>query len=301
MMKVRIFRDWKPSYKCDFQYKDIQIVEDDSYDYAIIMNLARPPLRVPKNRAIGFAWEPAGFRNYRGIADYANRYLGVYLIGDPTVYGKHLGPSFVEYHSFMYDARPLTSEMTEDTPFYKLASSYNNPPERKHPICMISTRKAMLPGHKKRHDLIKKILSTDMDIHIWGRTIGAMFKDERIKGGFGLHPEVYPNYMFDIAIENCREGSYITEKMFNPISHGTCPLYWGSSKVRRYCSDFFYDLPDNNDDAMDVIKQIYSNPQDYYNKKLRAIEAARSRVRDYNYLDFARSYFLTGKLPEVII
>jgi hypothetical protein len=280
----------------------MQIVEDESYDFAILMNLARPPLRIPKNRVIGLAWEPANFRNYRSMGEYVKRHVGAYIIGNPSVYGNHLGPAFFEHHSFMYDARPLSNEMVEGTPFHTLASSYNNPPERKHTMCMIATRKAMLPGHKKRHDLIKKILASDLDIDIWGRTIGALFKDDkRIKGGFGLHPQVYPNYMFDISIENCREGSYISEKLFNPLSHKTCPIYWGSSKVRNYCNDFFYDLPDNNDEVMDLLKKIHKDPQSYYSKKLPTIEKSSSFMRNYNYMDFCREYFLTGKLPKVIV
>jgi hypothetical protein len=47
--------------------------------------------------------------------------------------------------------------------------------------------------------------------------------------------DVYKNYKFVIAMENCKQEGYITEKIVNAFYSGAIPIYWGSSTI----NDFF--------------------------------------------------------------
>jgi hypothetical protein len=281
MKKVRIFRDWKPSVKCDLDYKDIKIVEDDSYDYAVLFNTPRPKLKnIPKENVIGFMWEPRSIRNPAPFVKYAQDNIGCYLIGDT----KGLPEPFKEYHGFMADY-----------------NGYNIQPSNKHPMCIIASNNNYLVGHKKRHHLVKEILKTDMDIHIYGRGAERMYKDKRVKGGFQHFSDVYPQYHFDISIENSCEGSYITEKFTRPLVNETCPIYWGSNSIGKYFSDCYYTLSDNNNQAMQDIRKIYNNYMSYYNKKKDSILTTKDNLLNYNYLDFANYYFDNGKIENKVL
>lgn len=277
MKKLRVFRNWIPSkLPCDIdQNGNFEIVYDDSYDYAILMNAPNDKIKpLPKERVLGLAFEPHAFCNYR---NWKNASLcNHYVIGDPS----NLGSPFVEGHSYMY---------YYTKPYQKVA--------KKHPMCLMASSKGMLQGHRLRHQLIKEILKTNLDIHIYGRGLNSMYRDARVKGDFANHNEVYPNYHFTVAIENCIEGSYVTEKIFDPVYYHSCPIYWGCEKVGKYCNDFYYQL--NGKDIGGIVsylRNVYNNYMDFYNPKKAAIESSSESISKFKYLDFAYKYFETGKL-----
>ncbi len=282
MKKLRVFRNWVPSKipNCEINNKNFNIVNDDSYEYAILMNSPNVKLKpLPKENVLGLGFEPHDFCNYTNWKDTANKYCGTYIIGDP----KNLGGCFKEGHSYMY--------------------YFDEPPKehkKLHKMCIVASHKKQIKGHKLRHDLINRILKTDMDIHIYGKGINALYKDKRVKGEFKELHEVYPKYLFDITIENCIEGSWMTEKIFNPVYYGCCPIYWGNQKIKDYCNDFYYDLPlDNVDLMMSKIKTIYNNADSYYAEKKEQLTQSAINISQYNYLDFANDYFdglITNKI-----
>ena len=47
--------------------------------------------------------------------------------------------------------------------------------------------------------------------------------------------DTYKNYKFVIAMENCKQEGYVTEKIVNAFYSGAIPIYWGSSTI----TDFF--------------------------------------------------------------
>lgn len=84
-------------------------------------------------------------------------------------------------------------------------------------------------------------------------------------------------YMFHLAIENCRENNYFTEKLIDTLACRSVPLYFGDPKI----ADVF------NPDGMiflsdtDYIDQINSLSADEYTKRKEAIEDNFSRSRKY--------------------
>jgi hypothetical protein len=81
--------------------------------------------------------------------------------------------------------------------------------------------------------LMQAVLDSDLDIDIYGRGHGCIL-DQRFKGELidkydGLLP-----YQFTIAIENCREKNYVSEKFYDPINCATIPIYWGAPNVEDF-------------------------------------------------------------------
>jgi hypothetical protein len=49
--------------------------------------------------------------------------------------------------------------------------------------------------------------------------------------------DTYKNYKFVIAMENCKQEGYITEKIVNAFYSGAIPIYWGSSTITEFFNE----------------------------------------------------------------
>ena len=95
-------------------------------------------------------------------------------------------------------------------------------------------------------------------------------------------------YKFNIAFENCTSDGYTTEKIIEPLSVGTIPIYWGNLSIEKdfnkeafvYVNDFSsiqecinYIIELDNNDALylEKLKQpIFPNDEaPDYNKRLK--------------------------------
>lgn len=283
MRRLRIFRDWKPSKPCDFDYKNYKIVNDDSYEYAIIYNTPKPNLTIPKENVIGFAYEPSSMRNYKSYESYAKKHIGCYIVHVDT----NLAPPFSSYHTFMCNTNWVGKTL-----------------EKKHPLCMIFSHKRNLPGHKLRHQLVKEILKTDIDVHLWGTGIRHhKCSDERIKGegAFASHEKVFPNYYFDISIENSIEGRYVSEKFNNPIINETVPIYWGSKYASEMYNDCFLEMPSSIPETIALLSKISADPLKFYNQKRDALMITKNNLLETNCIDIADRFFNSGKFDPIVL
>jgi hypothetical protein len=176
--------------------KDIITINDD-YTHAIIINTAMPVLKnIPKENVIGLAFEPVQFLGLtQQFIEYAKKYIGKYLIGDRI----NLPPLFVEHYGYMWHITPLTYL-----------------PQKKNIMSIMISQKNSAKGHIYRHELVQKILSSNLPIDIYGR--GCIYynaiKDSRLKGTFENN-EPYESYQFHICIENFRASHYFSEKITN--------------------------------------------------------------------------------------
>ena len=48
--------------------------------------------------------------------------------------------------------------------------------------------------------------------------------------------EVYSKSLYGICFENTSVAGYITEKLYNIIKNRAIPIYWGDTKITRYCN-----------------------------------------------------------------
>jgi hypothetical protein len=228
MYRIRIFSSFCPSENCKDVYerlcestlintygqnKKIFITNGNDYTHVILLNTAMPQIgHIPKKNVIGLAFEPIYFLGLtEEFVKYAQRYVGKYYIGDKLT----LPSPFIEGFSYMWHNAPL-----------------KNIPQKTNLISMMVSEKSKQAGHKYRHELISKILETDLPIDIYGRGCKyyGYLNDKRIKGEF-IEMEPYENYEFHICIENFETNHYFSEKIINALLCGTTPIYMGCRNI----------------------------------------------------------------------
>lgn len=264
MYRIRIFSSFCKSEDCkeiyerlcesnslDFygENKNVYLTNDDDYTHVIILNVAMPkiPSHIPKENVIGFAFEPIVFLGLTNeFLAYAQKKVGRYYIGDKG----ELPYPFVERYSHMWHNPPLKYI-----------------PLKNKVMSMMVSEKADQPGHKYRHELINKILETDMPIDIYGRGCGFYnyLGDERVKGKF-VELEPYETYDFHICIENCESNHYFSEKITNTLLCGTTPIYMGGRNINSYFPDSVIVLSGNLSEDIRLLKDITTNPERYKKK-----------------------------------
>lgn len=229
MIKIRFFSSFCTSEQAADAYKKVymnkenwyEIVCDDSYTHAVVMNTAMPNLSIPKENVIGVSHEPIQFLGLtQEFIEWAKIHLSKYLIGFPN-----LPKPFVNYMGFQW--------------FVQERNNYfeNKVPEKIGKIAIWCSQKLQSPGHKYRHLLVQKILNSNLPIDIYGR--GCVYyknQDPRIKGSFD-NDEPYKNYEFCISIENFESDNYISEKFLSCIAYNTIPIYLGAKNVDKYFGD----------------------------------------------------------------
>jgi hypothetical protein len=192
---------------------------------------------IPKQNVIGLAFEPYV---YLGLTEefvqYAIKYIGKYFIGDTM----GLPEPFIEGFSYMW----------------------HNPPLKQLPIktkimSMMISDKASQSGHIYRHELVQKILQTNLPIDIYGR--GCKFykhlNDPRIRGEF-VEGEPYNDYQYHICIENCQTNHYFSEKIMNPLISNTIPVYMGCRNIDSYFPDMVIKLSGNIEEDISILRQL---------------------------------------------
>jgi hypothetical protein len=254
MIRIRIFSSFGDSTKCKDIYerlyeapslsnygldKEIYITNDDDYTHVLILNTAMPeiPSHIPKQNVIGLAFEPYV---YLGLTEefvqYAIKYIGKYFIGDTM----GLPEPFIEGFSYMWHNPPLKQL-----------------PVKTRMMSMMISEKASQSGHIYRHELVQKILQTNLPIDIYGR--GCKFykhlNDPRIRGEF-IEGEPYNDYQYHICIENCQSNHYFSEKIMNPLLANTIPIYMGCRNIDSYFPDMVIKLSGNIEEDISILRQL---------------------------------------------
>lgn len=220
-----------------YVYKDLEVVNDDSFTHAALFGLPRPDIsHIPKKNVVGFTPEPYFIYDLHTYLDYAIKHIGTY---------------------FCHDRSDLPQEIfRENIPFlapFPLHLINNYPLNKYFTMSIIASDKQQSNGHILRHRIIAKILESDMDIHIYGRNLERLYTDPRVKGTIDEKPWALSPYRFTISVENTRQKYYITEKFYDPILFNCIPLYWGASKVEEiFTDDSHINLPDHFDDIWNI-------------------------------------------------
>lgn len=233
--------------KWNTKYKDMEIVEDENYTHAAVFGLSKPHLLIPKDRVVGFCVEPYEIHNiYRNI-DWITKNIGTYYCIDNTNLPKETFKNGMPYLGPCVD-------------IYNMSI-----PTKTKKLSMIASSKCDLKGHKIRHEIIKKILNTSLDIDIYGRGLDLIYKDKRIKGSVEDKKLSLDDYMFSVAIENVEHKFWVTEKFYDPIMRGCVPIYWGAECVLREYGDCFIRINDN--DILKLLFNVYNSAESLYNTK----------------------------------
>jgi hypothetical protein len=235
-----------------------------------------PKLTIPKENVIGIAHEPPEFLNLllhqtnqdqnknidenkhqnqeenlhhdQTFIDYVSKYVSKYYIGEKY----NLPEEFVEGNGYVPHCSPPRHIINKN----KIMS------------IMIS-QKIFTQGHAYRHKLARVIMDNNLPIDIYGR--GCKLYDTNdtndnnlLKGEFNSNEHI-ENYLFHIAIENTQHPHYYTEKIKNPLLHGTNVIYLGCTNIFNYLPDNgIYLLTGNIQTDMNLIITILKDWKTYY-------------------------------------
>jgi hypothetical protein len=228
------------AYKRVFgESENIKLTESDDYTHAIILNIAMPELKCPKENVIGFAFEPPMFLFLTDhFVNYVQKNVGRYYIGEK--YG--LPEEFIEHQSFMWHI-PIPVTINPKT---KLMS-------------IIISNKNFSENHRYRFDLAVALLVNKFPVDVWG--LGCEYISnggDRVKGKF-VDKEPYDGYMYTIAIENYVHPEYISEKVLNPLFYRTIPLYIGATNIDNYFPGYTIKLTGIIKNDLDIIYNVIKN------------------------------------------
>jgi hypothetical protein len=276
-IKVRLFGpggcDWNGHFlSWNYQkptYENIELVWDDTYTHAGLFGIPRIPLNIPKSNVIGIQCEPYELLNIPSYYDYIQKHIGTYYTSDP---GRFTQPEF---------KRGVTYFGT--VPVAEIQDSYEDFKLKK--MCIVASAKQHLVGHRLRHQIIQRILQSDLNIDIYGRGIEHMYKDPRVKGSLESKEEIYKHYKYAIAIENVFYG-FATEKICDPILFDALPIYAGhpDQPFMEIDNEFHLTRTNNIDDMFNMIRKIYEDDTLYEKYKSRIIEAKRNMLEVKNTL-----------------
>ena len=146
-------------------------------------------------------------------------------------------------------------------------------PKRKL-LSVISSNKTLTPLHRKRIEFVKLLKKEFGDeVDLYGRGFNE-FEDTW---------DVIAPYKYHIAIENCREENYFSEKLMNTYLAETYPIYYGCSNIENYYPAEAMTKIDieKPEEAIQIIRGVIAD--DPYEKHYQAIKKAKELTLDkYN-------------------
>jgi len=181
-------------------------------------------------------------------------------------------------------AQVRTHEWFPNAIEWHLAASYDDlwtsSPTKSADLSAVVSSKRRSPGHHFRLDLLHRLESGGVPVDIFGFDNREGFhnyrgslppKDKRA----GLFP-----YRYTLAVENCIEHNYFTEKVADALLSECLPFYWGCAELGDHLDpDAFIRLPtDNVDEALQVIRTALAN--DEWSRRLPAIRRAKRAILD---------------------
>lgn len=244
------------------QISGVEFTNSSNYDWLVIINHPQYAISFPKERTIGIIMEPSWSVHFQKkiILEQYCSYI-ISHVKEPKNTQYIFYPGLLPFHFNDYTEKNLDYYINKNflkTKKCSMIVSYYN--SNLHPNCI----------YEQRTNFAKQILNSDLDIDIYGNGWeNSGILDKRIKGSLynkidGLFP-----YDFSIAIENCVEENYFTEKLTDCLLTNTTPIYYGCSNIKNFIPDLYQLSTLNN---LDELKQILKNPPLKFDKKKLAIK-----------------------------
>lgn len=167
---------------------------------------------------------------------------------------------------------------------YSYEDLVNLKPEKVKDISIVTSSKAMMPGHVQRLRIIEQ-LKKDFPGQI--DYFGAGHNPVEFKAD-ALLP-----YRFHICMENCTIPYYWTEKFSDPVLAESVPIYAGCTNIDDYFHGKGY-LTFNFSDYQSLkltIKRILDSPKEVYHTYLPALKETKRNIMELeNVIPFAINY-----------
>lgn len=143
--------------------------------------------------------------------------------------------------------------------------------------CVVSS-KDYDPGHIYRLNLLDHLDKHKGVVRIFSK---RNFRKWKYYSGFVPYEEkskgILP-FKYYLAVENCKEPGYVTEKFYEAILLGCLPFYWGAPDISSFFDPLSYvTLPEGNVvEAANIIMEAIK--ADLWTERLPAIRAARKYI-----------------------
>jgi hypothetical protein len=146
-------------------------------------------------------------------------------------------------------------------------------------VSSIYSDKRYAPGHILRHEIAQSKCGPLLDL------MGSGLTGQHVKKILSCR-----DYMFTVAVENCREDFYFCERIVDCFLSGTIPIYWGCPSIGNFFNIDGIIIFNTVDDLFKILTEVIT-PELYYSKqqviKENFIAALRYKIgEDHLYLKY---------------
>lgn len=260
MKKIRLTCSWTDDKSLVERFNSVYLTKnnidpnyvftyENNFDYLVIINWPLKEIDFPVEKTLGIIMEPSWSPLVNNCKNYMSNRC------NHVMYHKKGGLG-INNEIYYPDVPPYQMDHIDNLEYFinntfkktKLCSIVvtNHGDYNPHPSCL----------YPQRVSLVKNILNSDLNIDIYGKSWekNKCNNDERIKGEIKNKKDALKDYKFSIAIENCVEENYITEKLFDCILTDTTPIYYGCPNVDKHFKNIYH--LDLNDDPIEQIRDI---------------------------------------------
>ena len=257
----------------------LQLTAGSDYDALIVFNGLDREAGVPRERVFGFLQEPSWSGSYDRD-----------LPASCGVVFAHAPSAFPAYGNVRFHPAILPTEVSGEAASFKGDSSFDKP----HGLSFVVSALGGGHNYEVRRALVRRLLASDLDFHLYGR--GWQLEDRRYLGPLQDKRDGLAEYRYSIAIENCCERGYVTEKLFDCFLCNCVPIYLGAPDVAEiYPAGAFLPLDPGASDLVEHLRGIASTESTPFREQVLA--AKRRYFAEYNpYLIVRRELLARGEL-----
>jgi hypothetical protein len=224
----RFVRCYVSKYNTD---PNVQFTNSNLYDWLVIINHPRYSINFPKEKTLGVIMEPSWspYFELRYLLEQSCRHILYHKKMNSSQYIFY--PGLLPFHFDYTEGNNIDYYIDNNFTKTKLCSfivSYNQ--HNSHSSCL----------YNERVNFAKQILQTDLDIDIFGNNWEhSGISDARVKGSLINKIDGLIDYKYSIAIENCAENNYFTEKITDCILTDTTPIYYGCPNIELFLNNLY--------------------------------------------------------------
>jgi hypothetical protein len=293
-MNIRLFAWWTNSHTITDVVKrqyigshfidpDVTLVTDDNYDYAIVFGYTNEQLKTDKEHTIYFLCEPTWSKNWDREAHKKSSRV---FCPSKQAYGNY--DECIEHRDYIFIGGHGDAFFDVDT-----ILNYSKIEKHKNLSFVVTYRSVSpLDGtnngniYDKRVRLAENLLNGDKNLDIYGFLWEySPYNSEKLKKHIYTKFLALDDYKFSIAIENCTEKNYITEKFYDCLLFNTVPIYFGAPNINEYPelaqASIILDNLDNYDYILNIIDSL---SEELYQEKMKNI--LNLKVNLFNSPDF---------------
>ena len=168
---------------------------------------------------------------------------------------------------FTFDSKLLNLPNARLLLYGQITAEFPLDPKTKN-ISMVASNKDFCEGHRKRQWVAKK-LSDRID------TYGTF------KGPYCDDSDFLREYRFNVAMENCSDGYYFTEKICNCLASRVVPIYWGCPNIKIFFNMDGIIYCKTPEEVISAVIEVLKDPEAEYDKRKTAIEENYVKVQLY--------------------